>query len=194
MYVTPRKAIDFYKVSENTLRTWANTGKIKYFATKGGHRRYLLPNSDDNSTEPPVVEEKRAKIIYARVSSRKQRGDLEQQTKFLQQKYPEHTVVSDTGSGINFQRAGFKRILEGVFSGNIQEVVVAQKDRFSRFGYSLFEWIFQQHNAKLICDNNEEKSGRSPSEELSEDLLSIITVFSSRYYGKRKYVIAKADM
>ena len=84
-----------------------------------------------------------------------------------------------------------KKILEGVFKGNITEVVVAHRDRFTRvgfaptrFGYSLFEWIFKQHQAILICD---QKQGEEPTNELSEDLMSIITVFTARYYGKRKY-------
>jgi predicted site-specific integrase-resolvase len=179
MYVKPKEASKFFNVSENTLRTYANTGKIKYTTTDGGHRRYLI-NEPTNSIRQPEYK----KIIYARVSSRKQSNDLERQSKFLTTKYPEHTLITDIGSGINFERTGFKRILEGVFNGRIQEVVVAHKDRFTRFGYSLFEWIFKQHNSILICDSESETDEQ---QELSDDLMAIITVFTARYYGKRKY-------
>lgn len=179
MYVKPKEASKYFNVSENALRVWANNGKIKFITTKGGHRRYLL-----ESTERTGDETEKRNIIYARVSSRKQKTDLERQSEYLKQKYPNHTLITDIGSGINFERPGFKRILEGVFQGTINQVVVAHKDRFSRFGFSLFEWIFQQHNSEIIYDKESEVSQQ---QELSDDLMAIITVFSARYYGKRKY-------
>ena len=180
MYVTPKEASKYYSVSENALRWWANSGQIKYITTKGGHRRYFLGDAPEESKE----EESKIKVIYARVSSAKQKSDLERQEEYLRTKYPEHTLITDTGSGINFERRGFKRILEGVFKGNITEVVVAHRDRFTRFGYNLFEWIFKQHGAELVCD---EKEAPNEQEELTDDLMSIITVFSARHYGRRKY-------
>ena len=176
MYVNPKEASKHFNVTGNTLRTWSSQGKIEYITTVGGHRRYLV-NKDTKQT-------KEIKIVYSRVSSRKQKEDLQRQTNYLKQKYPNHTSITDIGSGINFQRPGFKKILEGIFKGNIKEVVVAHKDRFTRFGYSLFEWIFEQHQSILICDQTEETE---PKNELSEDLMSIITVFTARYYGRRKY-------
>ena len=175
MYVSAQIASKELNVSAQCLRTWANDGKIKYITTKGGHRRYLLE-------EQQIQQGK--KIIYARVSSKKQQDDLHRQIQFLRQKYPNHEVVKDIGSGINYKRLGFKRILEGIFTGTIQEVVVAQKDRFTRFGFDLFEWIFQQHGANLICDQKEDEQRQ---DELTDDLMSIITVFTARYYGRRNY-------
>jgi predicted site-specific integrase-resolvase len=182
MYVTPNKAAKFYSVSENALRVWANEGRIKFITTKGGHRRYFLPDDHSPTTSHPPQE--RQNFIYARVSSRKQKNDLERQISFLQDKYPSFLVLSDIGSGLNSERTGFRKILEGVFKGTINQVVVAHRDRFSRFGYSLFEWIFQQHGSSLICDSTEEPSHQ---EELSEDLMAILTVYTAKYYGSRKY-------
>ena len=183
MYVEPRKASKYYGVSENAVRMWANKGQIKYTKTKGGHRRYIL----QDKKQQEIKQNKAKEIIYVRVSSRKQQSDLTRQTTYMSQRYPNHTTISDIGSGINFKRKGFKRILEELFKGNIKEVVVAHKDRFSRFGFSLFEWIFKQHGAKLICDK---EPTSDPTSELAEDLMAIITVFSARYYGKRKYKAA----
>ena len=134
-----------------------------------------------------IPKNNQIKIIYSRVSSNKQKEDLQRQTEYLQTKYPEHQSITDIGSGINFNRKGLRQILEGVFKGNITEVVVAHKDRFTRFGYDLFEWIFEQHQAVLICDNKDNKDNKEPTNELTDDLMSIITVFTARYYGKRKY-------
>jgi putative resolvase len=182
MYVFPKEAAKHFQVTTDTLRRWSDSGKLPCITTTGGHRRYALSFNTPGSPTKPV--ETTLKIVYSRVSSKKQANDLERQSKLLKHKYPNHKVISDIGSGINFSRPGFKRILEGVFKGTIDEVVVAHKDRFTRFGFELFEWIFQRHNAKLLCD--QEREGGTET-ELAEDLLAIVTVFSARYYGKRKY-------
>lgn len=185
MYVTPKEAVKYYSVTDNTLRIWANNRKIKYITTKGGHRRYLLePKNKIEIIKKNLEETQQNKVIYARVSSRKQENDLQRQKEYLKGKYPDHYIITDIGSGINFERPGFKRILEGVFKGNIKEVMVAHRDRFTRFGYNLFEWIFSLYGSKIICDNRQE---RNQQEELSEDLMAIITVFTARYHGRRKY-------
>lgn len=173
-YVSSTQAQKVYKVAEQTLRDWANTGKIEFIRTANGHRRYKIE----------VVKEVRKKIIYARVSSKKQENDLVTQVKYLQKKYPDYEVVKDIGSGINYKRKGFRSILEQLFKGDIEEVVVTTADRFSRFGSDLFDWIFEQFGAKLTILNS--RKFKSNSEELSEDLMAIITVFTSRYYGRRK--------
>ena len=174
-YLPSGKAQAFYKVSEQTLRDWANAGTINYITTGGGHRRYRIVQHNDN----------RRKIVYARVSSKKQEHDLANQVKYLKKKYPSYEVIKDIGSGINYKRKGFKTILEQLFKGNIEEVVVSTGDRFSRFGRELFEWIFEQFGAKLTTLNR--GKFKSSQEELSDDLMEIITVFSARYYGRRRY-------
>jgi predicted site-specific integrase-resolvase len=75
--------------------------------------------------------------------------------------------------------------LESLFSGSIAEVVVASPDRFSRFNYDLFEWIFSQYRAKLISLSKRENI--TSEQELAEDLMSIVTVFAARTHGKRRY-------
>ena len=95
--------------------------------------------------------------------------DLERQVKYLQKRYPNHEVIKDIGSGINYKRKGFRRILEQLFKRNIEEVVVSTGDRFSRFGRDLFEWVFEQFGAKLTIHNN--KRYKSTQEELSDDLM-----------------------
>ena len=174
-YVSSSKAQEIYKVSEQTLRDWANQDKIGFITTQGGHRRYSVVEPKKN----------RKNIIYARVSSKKQEDDLERQVKYLKKRYPNHEIIKDIGSGINPKRLGFKHILEQLFKANIEEVVVSTGDRFSRFGTELFDWIFEQFGAKLTIHRN--RKHKTSQEELAEDLMEIITVFSARYYGRRKY-------
>lgn len=175
MYVKSSKAQEYFQVSDQTLRRWAKSGQIKSIVTQGGHFRFFIPDE----------EESKRKIVYCRVSNRKQKEDLERQVKYMQKRYPNYEVIKDIGSGINFKRQGFLHILEELIQGNVSEVVVSTKDRFCRFNYELFEWLFQKHGAELLCHKSGKES--SPEQELSEDLLSIITVFSARYHGKRKY-------
>jgi predicted site-specific integrase-resolvase len=181
MYVASKKAREKYKVSEQTLRNWAEDGRIEFETTPGGHRRYKVVEQND----------KRKSYVYARVSSRKQEGDLQRQVEFLRQRYPDHEVITDIGSGINNKRKGFQTILEQLFRNNVKEVVVSSGDRFSRFGTDLFEWMFEQHGAKLKCEHD--KDDKTHNEELADDLMEIITVFSARYHGSRKYKTSKED-
>lgn len=174
-YASPKEAAKYYGVSENTLRLWEKDGKIQAKRTDGGHRRYLLPK----------INETRRNILYARVSSRKQEQDLERQIKYLQSKYPNYEVIKDIGSGINYKRPGFKTILGELFRYNIAEVVVASSDRFTRLGANdLFKWIFPQFGAKLVFLQDIDAEYE---DGLTSELMEIITVFTSRYYGKRKY-------
>ena len=180
MYVTPEQASKFFCVSETCLRNWADNGKIKYTKTKGGHRRYFIEPTNSNSAHESDKGQQISKVIYCRVSSRKQSDDLNRQKEFLVNKYPDHEVIKDIGSGINWERRGLKRILEGVFNGEIKEVVVAHRDRLTRLGYTLFEWIFKVNGTNLICVDDEEPS--SSDRELQEDLMLIVTLFTAKHH------------
>ncbi len=109
----------------------------------------------------------------------------------MQQQYPGYEIIKDIGSGINFQRQGLLRIIDRAIEGNLTEVVVAHKDRLCRFRYELIEHIFSKHGVKLLVLDHEVP--KSAEQELSEDLLSIIHVFSCRANGKRKYKTNKKE-
>ena len=174
----PKQLADKLQVSKETLRLWAEEGKLKATKTEGGHRRYFYD-------EKVVSKRSRLKFIYARVSSKKQENDLKRQIDSLQKLYPEYKVISDTGSGLNFSRKGFSKLLEAIITGSVAEVVVAYKDRLCRFGFELFENLCKHFSTTItIVNNNNDKSS---TQELAEDLLSVITVFTARFYGKRKY-------
>ena len=179
-YVKLDIAKTYYNVSSATLRRWARDGQINYKATNGGHYRYYIDEYDD----PNTIISSGEYIIYARVSSAKQHQDLQRQISSLQAEFPKYKLVTDIGSGINYQRKGFQTILEQLFNRNIKEVVVAYPDRWSRLGFDLFEWIFEKFGAKLTYIN---QNNKTPQEELLSDVMEVFTVFSARYYGSRKY-------
>lgn len=174
-YVSTKDIQKKYGVGPTTVRQWAIQGKLQFITTRGGQRRYRIDDGNTNGRN----------IIYARVSSRKQQGDLDRQSEFLRNEYPGYELVTDIGSGINFERQGFKKILEQLFDGEIKTVVVAHRERFVRFGFSFFEWLFLRFGGQLI--SHRKPKDEFDQRELHEDLMAIITVFSAKYHGRRKY-------
>ncbi len=178
MYVSSKEAIKYYKVSADTLRRWADAGRIRCIKTDGNHRRYEI-----NAPDP---KPNRENIIYARVSSAKQADDLERQIAFIKERYPDYTVIHDIGSGINLKRKGLLSILDRIIRGEIQELVVSSKDRLARFGFDFIEWLCATFHTQLTVISNPTKN---PEQDLTDDLMSIISVYAARYNGRRKYRI-----
>jgi predicted site-specific integrase-resolvase len=136
------------------------------------------------NTKTPSTEEERGRIeaIYARVSTRKQLEYLETQIQGLKTKYPSSIVFRDCASGLNFRRKGLLSLLQRVLKGHVRVVHLAYRDRLCRFAYDLVERIFKHHNTAITVESHD---ASSPESELAEDVLSIITVFSARMYGRR---------
>jgi len=180
MFVSPKKASEYYKVSKETLRIWSFSGKIESITTEGGHHRYKIIPLHDN-------KDSRRKIIYARVSSSKQKKDLLRQIKFIKQKFPQYQVIKDIGSGFNFERKGFISIMELIFRGAVQELVIAHSDRLTRIGFKFICFICKYFNTKLTILSN--KKDHSSEYEFTEEFISVITYYTSKFYGLRKYKI-----
>jgi len=106
---------------------------------------------------------------------------LERQVQDLQRNYPNHLIIKDIGSGLNWKRKGMLKLLKEVMNGNVEEVVCLHKDRLCRFGFDLIEILFE---TKLIILNSSMKS-QNFQQELAEDLLSIVNVFVAKNNGKR---------
>ena len=128
-------------------------------------------------------------VIYARVSTRNQKDDLQNQVEFLKQFCNAKGIivnqcVEDFGSGLNYNRKKWNRLLDEVMANKIKTIVISNKDRFIRFGYDWFEKFCEKFNTKIIIVNNETLS---PNEELVQDIISILHVFSCRLYRLRKY-------
>lgn len=109
----------------------------------------------------------------------------------MKKNYPHHEIISEFGSGLNLNRLKLMNIIRLAIKGEINEVVVAHKDRLARFGFELIETLIKEYsNGKVIVINRKEMS---PEEEVTKDLVSIINVFSARINGLRKYKTNKKD-
>ena len=176
-YVKPKVAREILGIGDQTLRIWAKQGRIKSILCNG--RRIYDVASFTAST---IKEE--GKYIYCRVSSNKQKDDLERQVSYLSAKYPGHTVFKEIASGINFKRKVLRKILDDVVEGKVQEIVVAHRDRLCRIAWEHFSWLCEKFGTTIVVDGNDNHV--TPEVELAEDLLSIVHVFSSRHYGQRR--------
>jgi predicted site-specific integrase-resolvase len=182
--LTMQKACKRFGIRADTLRRWADNGDVPSFRSPNRVRMFHL-NDLEKFFNINRVTDSKEKIVYARVSSYKQRDDLERQIDLLKQKYPDHTVVQDIGSGINFKRKGLQTLLERCMRREIQEIVVAHKDRLCRFGFDLIKQVVETTGGRIIV--LDEEVHKSTEQELAEDLLSIIHVFNCRQMGKRRY-------
>lgn len=183
-WVATKEACEIYGVSANTIRRWANDGSVVFKRTPGGPRRYFI--SEKGVSIPK--KEPRTNYIYIRVSSPKQREDLDRQEAFLRNFYPNHKVIRDIGSGLNYKRKGLLKLLRESNKNQVREIVVFSKDRLCRFGFELLQFQFSENNTNLVVY---EQVDKTPETEFSEDILAILQVFACRWNGKRKYKINK---
>jgi predicted site-specific integrase-resolvase len=204
-YFNISQASQFSGFHPQTIRKYVDQNQIKSFKTPSGQRRIHRISLEEfiNLRPPPIPFEKtyitlqnsstsqsteKTNFLYARVSSKKQLDDLDRQIKFLQNHRPEYmqyTLISDISSGINFKRKGLQTLLDSCIQGTIGEVVVAHRDRLCRFGFELLQLFITKSGGtvKVIdCETN-----KSSEQELTEDLLSIIHIYSCKQMGKRSY-------
>ena len=183
-FITGKKIRSLFQVSSTTLHRWHTQNKIRVITTPMGHRRYCLQDIQTIiSGDSPPIDKKQ--ICYCRVSSSKQMDDLERQKAFFRSKFPDHNLVADIGSGINWKRKGLKTILEQSMQGKISQIVVAHRDRLCRFAFELLESIFKINGVELLV--LDEETHQSSQSELANDILSIIHIYSCRAMGKRRY-------
>ena len=180
MWLTSKQFREKYNISPQYLYALKKNGKVKTKPFLGSQVLILDPESSDSD---------KSVCIYARVSTPKQKADLENQIKFLRQYLvskglnPEY-VYSDIASGMNEDRKGLNEMMSDIISGKISKVVISHKDRLTRFGFGYLKTIFSRYNTEIEIVNLEDE--KSFQDELSEDLIATIHQFSMKFYGKRK--------
>lgn len=189
-YLPTKEVRKILGVTTPTLINWDKTGKIRTIKSPTGTRLYDKQDVYSIAGIDKINDIKK-KICYARVSSKKQMDDLKRQQDFFKSRYPDHDLVTDIGSGINWKRKGLKTLLEQVMSGKVSEVVVAHRDRLCRFAFDLIEWVLFKNDVKLIVLYDD--THKSDNVELADDIMSIIHVYSCRQMGKRRYKSDKSE-
>lgn len=188
--LTITEAADYLNVSQDTLRKWDKANKLTPLTTSGGHRRYQQDSLD--VFIGIIVNEckiSNSVAIYSRVSSHEQKtkGDLDRQSQRLSEycakkKLNVGYIIKDVGSGLSDTRTGFVKLTNLVINKKISKIIIEHKDRLTRFQYNFIEKMFNTYGVEII---HIEKNDVSEQEDLATDLISIITSFSGKVYGKR---------
>ena len=167
-----------------TLRNWDLLGKLKPHHTGANGYRYYSHQQLNELLG--IIDVQRKVIGYCRVSSNKQKDDLirqvENMDKYLSSLNCEYEIIQDIGSGINYSKKGLKSLLKKINNKEISKIVVFYKDRLLRFGFELVEYVANLNGCEIEVLDNTKKTGQ---QELVEDLIQIVTVFSCKLQGKR---------
>lgn len=184
----PNEFAELINISVRTLQRWDNEGKLKAYRTPTNRRYYTY---EQYLEYKGIYKEKmdRKTVLYTRVSTSNQKDDLKNQVDFLRQ-YANakgiivDEVIEDYGSGLNYNRKKWNKLIDSCMTNEIDTIIITHKDRFIRFGYDWFERLLAKFDVQIIVVNNE---SLSPQEELVQDIISILDIFSYRIYGLRKY-------
>lgn len=188
---TQAEAAEKFSLSRRSLIRYEADGLIEPVRTPGGQRRY--PESELlrlYGLETKVKQDGDKAGLYSRVSTRKQAdsGNLERQTQRLKEYaqaagFDAVEVYEEIASGLNENRRQLRKLIKAIIAGKVNVVVVEYKDRLARFGYAYLELFCESHGARI--ETIEEKASDDENEELVKDLISVVTSFSARLYGRR---------
>ena len=205
-YVGKKIALKTLGISHSTLLKLESNNKIEIIKTMGGHRKYNVAKYIDDhkkpvdyvikNNQPVVIDPKdivdeikieKMNICYVRVSSLGQKDDLQRQKEYMQKKYPTYTLIEDIGSGLNFNRKGLRKIVRWGIEGKINNVVVAYKDRLTRFGFEFIEDLIKEYSKGSVTIENDKNRDKDPQQEMVEDVLQILNIYTAKMNGMRKY-------
>src|SRR6266702_7613794 len=172
----------------NTLQKWDREGKLKAHRSPTTNRPYYT-HDQYLAYRGLVAPEQGLTIVYTRVSGVAQKPDLANQIRALEIYCQQHTLrvdewLFDIGSGLNYKRKQFNRLMELIELGQVRRLLIAHRDRLVRFGYEYFEAFCERHHTEIVIIDGETLS---PEQELVRDLMAIVTVFSARLHGLRSY-------
>lgn len=185
-YLKANQIMDELKISRPTLKTWKDSGKIKY--KKISDKKYLY---DIDSVYENKETKNKLNIIYARVSSGIQKEDLNRQISIIKEFAIKNgvqidEVFSDIGSGMSSNRNALNRMINLILEGNVENLYISFKDRLTRFGFNYFENLFAKFGTKIIVLDDDNFRDKNMENELTKDLISIIHYYSMRIYTNRR--------
>ena len=187
-----KEVLQILRVTRPTLTKYVREGLVKVTVKGNGQYDY----DADSVYQVLNKDVERKTYVYARVSTSKQKDDLENQVELLktfcfQNGYVLNGVYQDVASGISFEkRSQFFELLDEVLSGKVKRVVITYKDRLSRVGFELFSHLFAKYGCELIVISVV-GSMKLDSEEICEDIVSLLHCYSMKLDSKRKTKVLK---
>lgn len=189
MLMSIKEASEYLHVAQGTLRRWEQEGLLTPTRTTGGHRRYSEEDLLSILSKKNMISNyNRYTIGYCRVSTSAQKDDLQRQVECVSNycvaKGYQFKIITDIGSGLNYKKTGLNKLIELICTGQINRIVLNYKDRLVRNGFELIEKVCRMHNVEIEIINLSEDNNQN---ELVEDVLAIITVYSAKLYGSRSH-------
>lgn len=181
------EVLNLLRITRPTLTKYVKEGIIKTEKLPNGRYEY-----DTESVYAFLNKDvKRKTYIYARVSTPKQKPDLNNQIELLKQfcftnGYTISGIYADIASGISFdKRKDFFKMLDEIINNKVERVVITYKDRLSRVGFDLFFHLFKKYNCEIVV-MSEVGSEKLDSQEIFEGIVSLLHCYSIKLYSKRK--------
>lgn len=193
-YKGGKEAAELLGVHQRTLYLWEEKGLIETVRTAGNRRLYNVNKFIESKKCKNMVCDNldeldnmtKINICYVRVSSTNHKEDLDKQKKLMTEKYPDYTIIEDIGSGLDLNKNGINKIIHLAIAGKINELVIAYRDRLTRFGYELVEELITKYSkGKIIVLSENDKL--EPDEELVKDVMTIMNGYITKMAGLRKY-------
>jgi putative resolvase len=181
------EVLNLLRITRKTLHVYASTGKIRYTVMPNGYYDY----NNEDVYKLLNRDVKRKTVLYARVSTNKHKNDLEDQIDQLKQwcfmnGYTINAIYSDIASGISFEkRKGFFEMLDEILDYKVEKVIIMYKDRLSRVGFELFKYLFQRFGSEIVVVS-EIGNPKLDSEEIFEEIASMLHCYSMKMYSKRR--------
>jgi predicted site-specific integrase-resolvase len=180
------KAAKYLGYVPKYLQRLDREGKLVAYRTMTNQRYYTKDQLDRFLGISNIVK---VSVAYCRVSSQAQRPDLKNQRSILEnfcitKGYENVEYIEEIGGGLSFKRPLFQQLVLDIMSKKVDKLIIAHKDRLSRFGFELIKFVCDQNDCKIICIESEQLS---PEQEMVQDLMTIVHCFSSRLYGLRNY-------
>lgn len=180
-----KEVLNTLRISRSTLRNYVKAGKIK---TSYLNSRFIY---DSKSVYDLINSTEKVIYLYARVSTAKQKIDLDNQVQKLKsfcfaKGIKINAIFKDVGSGISFdKRVEFMKLIEDVIDYKVSSIIVSNKDRLSRVGFGLFKALFSKYGCEIIVVDDTENE-KTDAEEIFEEIISLLHCFSMKLYSKRK--------
>ena len=188
--ISAGKAAQLLGISVKTIQRWEREGRLVPIARTDSNRRLYTISQIKEFLGLRIPEKQSIRIVaYCRVSSAAQKPDLANQRKVLEEFVVARGLanvefIEEIGGGLNFKRKKFLVLMDEIGQHEIKILVIAHRDRLTRFGFEWFEHYTKSHGCELLVLNQERLS---PEQEMVQDMMTIVHCFSSRLYGLRNY-------
>ncbi len=193
-----KEVLKILRITRPTLTNYVKNGKIKVKKLPNGFYDY----DDDDVFRLANINVEYNSVIYARVSTQKQKNDLVNQIEMIRQfansqGFVIDKVYQDVASGLNFTRGNFEELVNDVMSRKVKRIFISNKDRLTRVSFDFWKQLFNKFNCELIVANNDSCQNENEEKEIFQDIISLLHCFAMKMYSsrrKKKITLIKEDL